>query len=190
MNFTEVVDYVVSITGRPDKRAAIQKAVNHRMALLSSVGDFARDLNEVLVDTQGKDYAFSLPLSTFTRFRKFKAIKPANRNLYLAPASPDTIFIKGKEVLDSYYVAGDQVNIRLAAMSPGILAAWFMHPGVLSGTDTNWMLETVPYVIIDGAAASVFKEIGDDQSFRIQEELYRTGAEAAIRDFKHGVHYG
>lgn len=199
MNFTEVVAEVLSIVKRPDKLADIRRVVNATVSQSCIGTSFARDLQERSIVIDPAAYAQNIALSEFSRFRKFQYIKPSNRNIYINPLGPERIFAQVKqgnsvsdvELLDKYYVAGDQVNFKLCQAAPSLLVGWFAYPPVLTdAAPTFWLLDVAPYMIIDGAAGKLFKSIGDDQSAAKHETEYRLAYLQAIQDLRYGVHHG
>lgn len=191
MNFTEIVAEVVDMTKRPDKIVAIRKAVNQALTYACTQTNFARDLQERSIAINASQYAQNIALSEFVRFRKFCYIKPDNRNCYVKPLEADKIFAKGIEMLDKYYIAGNQVNFKLSALAPNLLVGWFAYPPVLTdAAPTHWLLDIQPYMIIDKAAATVFKDIGDDQSASKKNDDFKEQYLAASSDLKYGAAHG
>jgi hypothetical protein len=186
MNLLQAQQAVVDITARPDKVTAIKRAINFRIGLLSSIGDFKQDLAELDVDTASLGTSFTLQLSAFVRFRKFKYLRPSNRPAYITPIEPDNIFTKTVcDPRDRYYIAGNQVRVNMAAGSPVLQVGWYQYPEELtSDTATNWLLTAAPYAIIDGAAATIFKEIGDDASAQRHEAAFREYSNVLIGDHR------
>lgn len=191
MNFNAVVTEVLRIVKRPDKIQAICRSVNQALTFACMTNTFARDLQERSIAITADVYAGSILLTEFVRFRKFEYIKPSNRNCYVHPLDSDKIFAKGQEMLDKYYIAGNQVNYKLARTAPSLLVGWFSHPPVLADNEgTFWLLDVCPYMIIDKAAALVFKDIGDDASAKQKESDYAQQMLAVAADLKYGVHHG
>lgn len=188
MNLLQAKQAVIEITARPDKALAIVRAINHRIRLYSSVLNSPRDLQESVEDINMLGTIFTLPLSTFPGFRKFSYIKPSNRGVYIEPIDPAKIFTKSascqQEQRDRYYIAGEQVRLSLKQGSPSLFVGWYSYPSVLTlDTDTNWLMEADPYAVIEGAAAAIFKEIGDDASAQLHEGMYRTYSEVLMNSF-------
>lgn len=192
MNFTEVVDEVVRILKRPDKKVDVQREVNAAINFCCTEANFARDRQEQSVDIDATLYAQNIPLSTFTRFRKVDCIRPANRNKLLQPLDPSKIFTpKGCETLDVYYLAGDQINFKLATLASSLLVAYFSYPPTLTDTAaTFWLLEQSPYMIINKAAAVVFDNIGDEKAAAKHLSYFALDFTSAKRDYKYGYNVG
>lgn len=191
MNFTDVVNGVLDAVKRPDKILEIKRNVNQALSTICLANNFARDLQEELIVIDPAAYAQSIPLARFVRFRKFEYMRPSNRKCYVHPVAATKIFAKGRELLDTYYVAGDQVNFKLAVPAPELLAGWFAHPPILTeAAGTFWLLEVCPYLIIDKAAAMTFKTIGDDTSARAKELEFLQQASILLPDLTYGVKHG
>lgn len=199
MNFAEVVNEVMSIVKRPDKLAEIRSAVNATVQYCSTTNDFARDLEEVSHVIDGTAYAQSIALSEFPRFRKFRYIKPSNRNKYIDQLAPDKIFVRKHSVmgrvsdveqLDKYYIAGSNVVLKLCKLAPSLILGYYQFPPALANADTFWSLDVMPYVIIDGAIAKTFRLLGDDASADRYQGQYLQGLAAAAKDLKTGAANG
>jgi hypothetical protein len=191
MNFAEVVLHVLQMVKRPDKVIEIRKAVNQALTFACMTNNFARDMQERSVAIDPTAYAQSILLSEFVRFRKFAYIKPDNRKNYVFPMDADKIFAKGVELTDRYYIAGDQVNFKLARCAPNLLVGWFSHPPVLTEASGDfWLLGICPYAIIDKAASLVFKSIGDDASARQKEQDYNQQMLVIASDLTYGAQHG
>lgn len=199
MNFSEIVTEVMSIVKRPDKLSEVRSAINSTVQYCSTKCDFARDLTEESKTIDPTLYAQSLALSNFLRFRKFRYIKPSNRNSYVNPLAPDKIFVRKTTVLgrtsdveqlDKYYIAGDSLVFKLCNTAPSLITGYYQYPPVLANVDTFWTLEAMPFVIIEGSIAKAFRLLGDDASAdRYQGQFLQSYAAASI-DFKSGSAYG
>ena len=191
MNFAEVVTEVLGTVKRPDKISVIKRMVNQALTTVCLGNNFARDLQERSIAIDPLAYAQNIALSEFVRFRKFAYIKPDNRKCYVHPLDGNKIFAKGMEILDTYYIAGDQVNFKLARTAPNLLVGWFAHPPILTEqAGTFWLLDVCPYMIIDKASALVFKDIGDEASAQQKEADFRTQAAVVLNDLTSGVKHG
>lgn len=188
MNFTEVVNEVVSITKRPDKIADIRRAVNATISLACLGTDFARDHDETSLAISSSDYAGNIQLSNLARFRKIDYILPAGYKQVLAPITPADVFNSCMEQKNCFYISGDQINYSLSALAASVKVGWFKYPPLLTdAAPTFWLLEAAPYMIVDGAASSVFRDIGDDEAARSKEAAWRLAYDSARVDFRYGA---
>lgn len=200
MNFSEIVDEVMSIVKRPDKLAEIRSAVNSTVQYCCTTTDFARDLVELSINVDAASYAQSLALSTFPRFRKFRYLKPSNRNSYIDPLQPDKVFVRKHltsggvaniEQLDKYYIAGESVVFKLCTLTPSVLVGFYAYPPVLSNAaGTFWLLDSAPYVVIEGAIAKAYRLIGDDASADRYQGQFLQSHSVFVKDVKSGVANG
>jgi hypothetical protein len=188
MNFTEVVDEVLSIVKRPDKINDIRREVNSSIHFCCSDNEFARDLAEIVLTVSGNLYSQSAPLSGFTRFRKFKYIKPPAVKHYLDMVPPDKVFENCTEATDSYYITGSDVVLKTKALHASLLVGWYMYPPKLTDISPDfWLIDVSPYMVIDRAAAKVFTNIGDDASAVKHMSLFTQAYLVARRDIASGA---
>lgn len=194
MNFTEAVDAVIDITARPDRRTETISAVNATISKSVLKANFSRDLVEGTLNVDPAEYGDTVDISLeFTRFRKFKYLKITGVQGYLVPTDADKVFTPGGQVQPNrYFVAGTNLTYTLSQLTPTLEYGYYQYAPVLedNAADTHWILELMPWAIIDLAAARIFRSIGDDASGRAYEasgqELYNVG----MRDFVDQVLYG
>ena len=172
MNFSEVVTEIIGITGRPDKATAIGVAINAAISLCTMKASFARDLVETSIPISPSEYTGTfqfnnLQVPVVTRFRKFKYVKAYGVKGYLNPTSPEKVFTPGGiSQRNVYYLSGDSITYILQNTAPSLEIGYYQYAPVLDANknNTHWMLEVMPYTIIDLAAARIFRDIGDDAS--------------------------
>lgn len=169
MNFAEAITAVTEIVQRPDKLTDIPLAINSAISDCTMRASFANDLVETTLQVNPLLYGDTINLTALvTRFRKFKYLKPTGVRRYLQPIGSDKIFTSfGNIQPDSFYVAGSFLTYTLRSLTPTLEAGYYQYPPVLAGSQTHWMLDLMPYTIIDLAAARIFRIIGDDISFKI-----------------------
>lgn len=191
MNFTEVVNTVQDIVKRPDKVALIRTQVNKALNLYCTEASFARDRDEQEVTLDSSIFVQSIQLNTFTRLRKVECIKVSYKEKPLDHIDPARLFAQnGYKATDAWYMGGDKINISLSQSSAKCQVSYFKYPPTLTGTDTFWMLDVSPYMIVDRAAALIFGVIGDDASARLHKTLADEAFVIAKRDYEYGAHYG
>ena len=197
MNFSEAVGEVAQITARPDKLAEIGSAINFVISHMSLKAHFAYDLVEATIPINGNEYGATIQFNNLTvsplvtRFRKFKYIKRYGQIGYLTPMGSDKILTHhGSMQRDTYYIAGNNLTYILRDLAPSLEIGYYQHPPVLSENDTYWMLDLIPYAVIDKAAARIFRSIGDDESQRQYEASGEDLYKAARRDFEDAVTVG
>lgn len=191
MNFTELVNEVVSITKRPDKVADIRREINKAITFFCLDATFARDRDEMVVQLDPTLAAQSIALSQFTRFRKVEAIIVPYSKKPLDPTDPTKLYTQcGKDPLDVFYIGGDNLNISLSQLVSTCKVGYFKFPPVLKDTDTFWLADVSPYMIIDRAAAAIFSNIGDETSARTHKAFADEAFISAKRDYKYAISYG
>ena len=169
MNFTEVVNEVITTTKRPTLINTIRRKVNGAINFYSLDCDFSRDLYEQLVSIDAAEYTQSVALSTLTRFRKFKYIKRAGTNRHLKLLSDCELF-STCDKRGRYYIAGSVVNLYMDTLASSLDVGFYQYPPVLTDAVTNrthWMLDVNPFMIIERACADIFRDIGDEKSMQI-----------------------
>ena len=167
MNFTQVVAEVLSIVKRPDKLKDIQREVNAAVNFFSSDSDFKRDVEEVLLAIDPLAYSQNLSYTSFIRFRKIQFMKRAGTRHYLTELDASKITTNAC-ALDKYYTAGTGIRINMNALAAGLDIGYYQFAPVLTDAlPTFWMLDLSPYMVIDRAAGTIFRNIGDDASSKV-----------------------
>lgn len=188
MNFTEVVNEIVSITKRPDKITDIRRNVNSVISKACLGADFARDHDEALLNISSSDYAGNIALSNLARFRKINYILPTGYRQPIKLIDPIQVFDACVEQVNRFYISGDQINYKLSVLTPSVKVGWFKYPPLLTdAAPTFWLLDAAPYMVIDGAAAATFRNIGDDNSARQHEADWRLAYDSARVDLRYGA---
>ena len=191
MNFTDIVNEVISITKRPDKVSDIRRAVNSAISDACLGTNFARDHDELSVSISSSAYTGNVALTSLARFRKVDYILPSGYRKPICSTDPKAVFDSGIEQTDRYYISGDQINYSLSALSSSLKIGYFRYPPILTDASPDfWLLEAAPYMIIDKAAATIFANIGDDSSARIHDNSWRLAYDSASVDLKYGVNHG
>ena len=169
MIFPEVLTEVLRITARPDKEAAASLAINKAISYFSIKGDFPADLVEATLAVSPTLYGDTISLTPLLNFRKFKYVKPTGVRYYLLPIGEDKVFTpSGVIQTDRYYLAGTSMTYTLSALTPSLEVGYLTYPSLLDKSvhTTHWMLDIIPYAIIDKACADLFITVGDESSAR------------------------
>ena len=174
MLFPEVLAEVLRLTSRPDKEASAIVAINRAITLFTLKGDFKRDLVEASLPVNPLLYGDTISIAGLTRFRKFRYVKPTAVKYYLDPIGEEQVFINQAVLRNKYYIAGTSMIYTLSALTAALEISYLTYPPVLdSGTNASyWMLDMIPYAVIDMACSEVFKVVGDDASAK---RYYETG---------------
>jgi hypothetical protein len=170
MNFTQAVSEVVGITKRPDKLSDARREVNSAISFYCLDNTFANDFVEQSVALDATQYDQSFSKTLLTRFRTFKYIKRGGTSEYLTRLS-DQELGKKMDKCDKFYEVGTNVNISMRKLAATLDVGYWAYPPLLTDELNNnafWMLDLAPYMIIDRAAAAIFRSIGDEKSFQTQ----------------------
>lgn len=190
MNFTEACNHVSDIVARPDLIVQIRREVNAAINFFSVEGDFAYDYDETSVAIDPSVYVQSVPLSSLTRFRKVVYIRPSNRGKMLTSINPAKAFVEGKQRCDAFYIAGSSIVVNLSKQAPQLLIGYKQYPPVLTDANgSHWMLDMLPWMVINKAAAVIFRHIGNNDEAQTHEGLAQLAFVSAVQDMKRGVQY-
>lgn len=185
MNFQAALAEVLRVTARPDKNVEATLAINKAITYCTLLGEFPKDTTEANFPINSALYGATVSISTLTRFRRFKYVKPTAVKYYLTPIGADKIFTPENQTqINRYYVAGTSMTYTLSALATSLEISYLSYPLVLDAvTNTgHWMLDLMPYAIIDLASAHVFAGVGDDTSARRLEASGMLMFLAARRD--------
>jgi hypothetical protein len=193
MNFTEAVTEIIGLTGRPDKTVLIASAINAAISDCTVKANLFKDLVETSIPIDATIYGDTITFNNLvvpivTRFRKFKYVKPTGVTRYLKPIGVDQIFTPGGNMQqDIYYVAGNDLTYILRDLTTALEIGYYQYAPVLIDGGTHWMLDLMPWTIIDLAAARVFKQIGDDSSFKTHLGMGNDSFKLHRNDYEDGV---
>ena len=180
MNFNEVVSEVVGIVKRPDLVNNIRREVNAAVSHFCSDGNFVQDRVETVVTISSTELVQTVLMTEFPRWRKFWYIKRASTNEYLDKLNENSLGRNVCDLRDRYYVAGGNLRISMTKTAAQLDVGFYQMPNLLTGTDTFWMLDILPYMVIDRAAGKIFASVGEDGDARRHEGY----AIAAFNAFK------
>ena len=191
--FSDTVDKVYTLTNRSDLVAETALAV--RQATLSAHRSdyYLRDLTEVQVSFAPALAVYQLDIPTFfPRWRAFSYIRPFD-TIASSPASFLLEFLKPEAIFDEYliekndvaYVAGTNLNIKLAASYGGFLVGYYLNPILTPDTSYNsWVASDHDAIIVLDATIKVFGMIGyEEAAARMRRLLYEPGLEGAPSEF-------
>lgn len=191
MNFTEVTSEVVGIIKRPDLISQVRREVNSALRFYCLDNKFARDFQEQVIALDSAEYTQSFALSLLTRFRVFRYIRRGGTTEYLDLLGDDEIFTKDSRFTknqtkcDKYYIVGENVNIAMRKLAASLDVGYYVYPPVLTGNAENnshWLLDLQPFMIIDRACATLFRNIGDEKSMQAHAASAREGYLACRKD--------
>lgn len=168
MNFATALAELMLILKKPEKLPQAKRELNAAMTFYSLDSHFKRDYAELSPAISATALIQSVALSTFTRFRSFHYIRRGGTKYFLNVLPDSELFNPNCSLQDRYYIVGDNLNISLANLAATLDIGYFKYPPILTGAAGEvgyWMLDISPYMIIDRAAASVFRAAGDDKDF-------------------------
>lgn len=189
MNFSEVLTEVLRIVARPDKSVDAAIAINRAVSYCTLKGSFRKDLVEASIAINPTLYGDTISLASLTRFRRFTYVKLTGTKYYLKPISEEQVFTPKNQMQPNvYYVAGTSLTYTLSSLAASLEVGYLSYPIVLDAVTNpaHWMLDIMPYAIIDLAAARLFADVGDDVS---ANRFERTGMDSFLavrRDFALG----
>ena len=189
MNFLEAQDEVIAYTKRPDKLTDIKSQLNRAIAFFTLKANFSRDLVESSIPVDSTLYGDTVDLSTlavpFVRFRKFKYVKPTGVRYYLNTIDPTQILTpQGIVQPNRYYVAGQSITYTLSALTAVLECGYYQYaPLLVNNADEHWMLDLMPWAVIEKAASRIFFNIGDETSAKSFEESSMDFFLVGRRDF-------
>ena len=183
MNFMEAVNDVLTLVKRPDKEAEARKAVNAAIAFFTLKGEFRMDQVEASIAIDSTLYGDTIALDSLTRFRRFTYVKRYGAKGYLSPMSPEKIFTPGGQMQPNvYYTVGTNLTYVLNVLSDSLEVGYLQYGPTLVSADNHWMLDMMPTMITDFAAAKIFRSIGDDNSADRHDNHAREAFKVLVND--------
>lgn len=180
-------DGVYSITNRPDLVAETKLAVRQATLAAHRSDYYPRDRIELgLPLTSAALFQLDIP-TYFPNWRAFSWLRPYDlvtgslSSIVLGPdemLAPDAILDEYLiEKVNIWYVAGNNINIKLEAAYGGLLFGYYANP-VLSpeGSYESWIAREQPALIVLDAAKRVFESVGwAEQAARLGVMLFGPG---------------
>lgn len=195
MTLSEVRAIVLRKIKRPERTAEAVDAINAAIEFICTKGDYAWDLVEGTLPIDATAFAQSVVISSsFTRFRKMKYIRPTGYRKPLLYIAVDKIFEQGREIVDSWYRAGDRIVFKLRVKQPTIEYGYYSYPAPIANTtaglvSTNNYLTHMPYLVADLATAYEFGDIGNDAESNRYERRAMMKLAQMQADRQDGVSY-
>lgn len=172
-------DGVYTLTNRPDLVAETSLAVRQATLAAHRSDYYKKDIVELLV-SPGSAAVHQLDISSlFPNLRNFAYIRPYDSvgaspaSFLLEPLKPDGIFDEYLvEKVNVYYVAGNNLNVKLAAAFDSFLVGYYSNP-VLSpdAAYESWIARSQPALIVIDATRRIFDSIGYNDAARRLDTL-------------------
>lgn len=177
--FGQLCDDVITLTSRPELVAETQLAVRNATQFFHLSDFWQRDCEERLFQFDAAAFLFSLPVSsTMERFRKLRYIKKfdliasitkESKEDKISECDPNSLFDRYNSIKTNvYYLAGDNLNLRLSTAENGLFASWYKYPNTSPEAYASWIADMYPAAIVNKAAAEIQRDIGmtDDANRR------------------------
>jgi len=179
MTFDELTDSVLALTVRPDKDVLARQKINSIIRMISLSGTYWRDLvEEILSEHTGFKITNNVhTLALPTGFRKpayierdLTAINPSTgqlesritTGLRYNRVDPTSAKVEGREIRNAYYLSGSNLLLRQEVAGERVIWGWYTYqPRLVSPTDTNWITELMPDLVIDWASQFILASLGD-----------------------------
>lgn len=187
---------VYTLTNRPDLVAETLVSLKKAIRKFHGAETFKRDLAVERIDMTAQtplaanQYRWSLALSLFPSFRRFKAVNfppelipsynttPAPLRDWTAGFKLDTVFHEiapdnlfdryGYERQNYFFITGSTVLVKAGWYVDFLdftYYKWPVIPALTSDPVTSWIVNEYPDCIVEEAAGAVFKMIGKDDEF-------------------------
>lgn len=184
MLFAAAVIEVMDSIKRPDKINVVRRKLNAAISFYSLDNEFARDFQEQTVAVTATVYSQAIALSALTRYRKLKYIKRTGTKNYLSVVSDHDILTKC-DMCDKYYIVGDSININNRDLTANMDLGYYKYPPILTestNSDSYWLLDVAPFMIIDRAIGEIMRDIGDERSMQTHFQSAKESYMAARKD--------
>lgn len=183
--FTDLLsgsDGVYSLTNRPDLVAESKLAIRQETLAAHRCEKWKKDKKEIYLPLASASL-FSIDIPTyFPNYRQMEWIRPYD-SVAQSPAgfvltgdqelAPDAIFDEyANEKTNVWYVAGDNLNIKLSAAWDSFLVGYYANPVLLPEANyESWIAREQPAVIVLGATIRVLDMIGYNDAARRLDSL-------------------
>lgn len=173
----DMVNEVIVLTGRPDLTARIEQAVRAATIKAHSVDFFDRDLVERPIQWTTPAYIQSLPYKQiFPRFRAIKYIRKYANSVpgaFFKDVLPElTQDSYGVDLLDIYYLAGANLELRSSTMDNYMLIGAYEYPDTSAAGYSSWIADSFSPLIYTEAASAIHRSTGNkEQVALLQNDL-------------------
>lgn len=187
MNFSDAIREVIERTKRGDRVPLIRQAINKAIVDFCRMKKFRKDLRtlEWPVPAEHLDKTvLSLAWEEFSgEVREFEEIRAINSACTLTEIQSNQTLLNGVVRKGVYYQSGDGIFVSLSQSTPSLMITYFSYPAhLIEDTDTNWVLRSIFYEVVERASALVFKGIGEDREADRAMQVSMLSYERAMRD--------
>lgn len=164
-------DGVYTVTNRPDLVVETKLAIRQATLAAHRCEKWKKDMDEIFLPLTSAS-SFQLDTSVYlpsfkqiAYIRPYDSVSQSPANFILAgenEVAPDAIFDEyGAEKVNTWYIAGTSLNIRLQAAYNSFLIGYYKNPVLLpEGAYESWIAREQPAVIVIDAARRVLEMIG------------------------------
>ena len=162
MNFLELTNAVLENTKRTDKLTLIRTEINNALSFFVTDINGNRDSQEQVVNINATEFTQEFALNILTRFRKFRYIKYGGTKVFLKQIGVKEVADGCANMTNRYYIMGNVVRISQDRLAATLDVCYYQYPPVLAAnTDTHWLTDSYPQVVVDRACYKIYASIGD-----------------------------
>lgn len=175
--FAELCSDVYTLTNRPDLVSETKLAVKAATLKAHQMDFFYKDLYEVGVQFSSSDYIQALEYRTISpRYRALKYIRKTDvagtPGDFLSVITPALSLDRyGYQREDICYAAGEVIQIKSSTSIQYVLFGCYRNPDITETSYDSWVALDHPYAIVYEAAATVYKQIGQDEQAAMFKKL-------------------
>ena len=175
--FTELLAEVYTLTNRPDLVNETKLSVKAATLKAHQLDFFYKDLYEVGVQFSTSDYIQALEYRTISPlYRSLKYIRKTDASgtpgEFLSVITPAMSLDRyGNQREDICYGAGEVIQIKSSTMLQFILFGCYRNPDISESAYNSWIAIDHPYAIVYEAAATVYKQIGQDEQAAVFKRM-------------------
>ena len=184
--FASLVADVYTTTNRPDLVAETALAVRKATLKLHTTGIdletgtpkvvfYWPDRSEAIVtptvvDLANNYYSFDTQAAPFSRFRALQYVRqytPADTDLFFDPIDFDNLLDSYRiEKTNVFYLIGQLAQIRANFTVTQVRVGYYRYPVAIESGYSSWIADQLPDMVVEEAAATIFKMIGKDDEFQ------------------------
>ena len=180
MSFENVVEQILAVTARYDKKVLAETTLNRMIRRISGLARYPQNLYEVSQANSNSEAVVSIDLPE--RFQALSYVRTSSCRENLGIISMQ----KSKTTDPGYYITGSRLLIRVPAIEDTILIGWYIHPSSLvNPIDTNWILSTFEHVLVDMVSAAMQGMLGNADAWRTLETYSAQFLEAEHQNSSH-----
>lgn len=194
--YGEVIAEIGLIIPKPGLDDLVRAKVNQAIRFISTSGYFWRDIVESTigapegVNTAGKIQ--SIPITSAIRRMLYVQYSDSDTKIQLVNLEA----LKKRETCAALqnvaYLSGSALHIRHTELTATFNISYYTNPVVLAtdgsdDTETNWVLDLAPGLVVDVTAAYVLNIVGDNEDSKRISDLAAMMRSTYIRDFMSSI---